>query len=427
MKRIWCKLLVFVMLLTCMAVCASAEDIVDIHIIHWSGLPFEEELFQSWARTYEADHPNVRINVESIADGYEERLLTLFSAGEAPDIFYHSFSGLAEMIEQGMIEPLDEYIAQDEDFSLDDLISQDLVYNYNGSVYGWTNGGSPYMLFYNKSMFDAAGLEYPTDEWTYSDLAEAASKLNITDDAGNITTYGFQCDEYIRLWLSIFWSNGGVLFDNEVTPTECLFNSEAGIKATKYMADLVQTFGCAPAPGNTGALSYREAFMNGKAAMVTDGSWQGSQYRSALGDDMGIAMMPLGDSGERYSWSSACTWSIAATGNHKDIAYDIMSTYYCGYEGLLQFCDYGGEDAVTMPIFKAMFEDERYQPCEFVTKCADAMEYCRVDPIFMGANTFEWDILTTAIEEAMILGTDPAEALANAVALTESEILSAFN
>lgn len=425
MKKVALILLALVLALTTCPF-AVAEEEVNIHIMHWAGLPFEEALFQQWARTYEEDHPGVKIEVESVADGYSERLTTLFSAGDAPDIFYLAFSDAPTMIEQGMIEPLDSYINGDNPMDLSDLVSDSLILNYKDEIYGWTNGGAPYMLFYNKAMFDAAGVEYPTAEWTYADLAENAKALNVTDDAGNTTSFGFQCDEYCRLWLSIFWSNGGQLFDNEMAPTECLFDSEAGIIATQYMADLVQTYGAAPTPGNTGALSYREAFMNGKVAMVADGAWQGSQYRAALGDDMGIVMLPTAEDGNRLCWSSGCFWPIASTSEHKDIAWDIVKTWFCGYEGLLQFCDYGGDNAVTMPIFKSMLTDERYQPTEYVTTCAEAMEYCRVDPLFEGAGTWEWDILGAAIEEAMIMGTDPAEVLANCKALTESEILSNF-
>lgn len=420
------RILLAVILVLSLCPLAIAEEEINIHIMHWAGLPFEENLFQQWARSYEEAHPNVKIEVESVADGYSERLTTLFSAGDAPDIFYLAFSDAAAMIEQGMLEPLDDYITGDNPMDLSDLVSDNLILKYKDHTYGWTNGGAPYMLFYNKAMFDEAGLAYPTAEWTYDDLAENAKKLNVTDDAGNTTVYGFQCDEYPRLWLSIFWSNGGQLFDDEITPTQVMFDSEAGVIATCYMSDLVQTYGAAPTPGNTGALSYREAFMNRKVAMVADGAWQGSQYRSALGDDMGVIMLPTADDGSRLCWSSACFWPIASTSEHKDVAWDIMKTWFCGYEGLLQFCDYGGDNAVTMPIFKSMLTDERYHPSEYVTLCADAVPYCRVDPLFEGAGTWEWNILGAAIEEAMLMGTDPAEVLANAKALTESEVLVKF-
>lgn len=426
MKRLWSIVLALALALSIATFAVAEGDVKELHITHWAGLPREEELFQSWARKYEAAHPDVKINVESIADGYDERVLSLFAADDAPDIFYHAFSGLADKVDQGMLEPLDAYITGENPFNIDDLVSEDLIYKYKGQIYGWSNGGAPYMLFFNKGMFDAAGLEYPTNDWTWGQLAEAAKKLNVTDENGNTTVYGFQCDEYNRLWYSIFWSNGGQLFDNEEAPTQCLFNSEAGVIATDYMRDLVKTFGVAPTPGTTGALSYREAFMNEKVAMVTDGSWQGSQYSSALGDNMGVVMMPTADDGTRKYWSSACLWAIASTGDYKDIAYDIVKTYYAGLEGLLEFSDFGGDNAVTMPTLKSMLADERYKPTPFVQMCADTMQYCRVDPLFPGAGTFAWDILTAAIQEAMIMGTDSQTVLDNAVALTESEILVNF-
>mgnify|MGYP000234782395 CR=1 FL=1 len=131
-------------------------------------------------------------------------------------------------------------------------------------------------LYFNKTLFDEANVEYPNEDWTWDDLIAAAKDLTKKD--GDVTTqYGFQCDEYNRMFLSILRSYGGEVFNDMENPTEAIYNSEAGVKAVNVLLELVRGIGAAPLPadpGSQGTIGYREAFYNGQAAMILDGSGQ---------------------------------------------------------------------------------------------------------------------------------------------------------
>jgi len=203
MKKILSLLLVAIMLLS-LASLAAAEDVV-IRGMHWNSSTVEHERYQLTFDRFK-EKTGITVDFEWFPTGFAEKLAALFADKNAPDFFATYVGDLGMRITRGLIQPVTEYFNA-ENFDMTDLL-ESAVITYQGDVYAVLPMMQPQMLYYNKALFDSAGVAYPTDEWTWQDLLDAAKLLTVKDGE-KVTQYGFQCDEYSRVWMSKFWSDGG--------------------------------------------------------------------------------------------------------------------------------------------------------------------------------------------------------------------------
>ncbi len=150
-----------------------------------------------WTRQQQFDtlfmkrHPNISIQAENNpwAD-FLQKYLTQAAGGSLPDILYCHFSWAQQFIKQNMLTPVDDYIAKQPDFNLSDFTKPSMgFYQRAGKQYGVAYDCGPLMLFYNKDLFDKAGVKYPTDSWTLDDLKQNIVKL--TSGSGRDKVFGF--------------------------------------------------------------------------------------------------------------------------------------------------------------------------------------------------------------------------------------------
>jgi multiple sugar transport system substrate-binding protein len=85
-----------------------------------------------------------------------------------------------------------------------------LQYQYEGSQYALPDRGGAMIVYYNLDMFDAAGVEYPTAEWTWEDFLAAAQALTLRD-GDTVTQYGFAAGGWWPWWMSFIYQNGGAV------------------------------------------------------------------------------------------------------------------------------------------------------------------------------------------------------------------------
>ena len=114
----------------------------------------------------------------------------------------------------GVLLDLTELAEKDEEFSEDMLSGNSYEYfQKDGKLYGLTEKMSDVVMYYNKDLFDEAGLDYPTEDWTWKEELEAAQTLT---KEGVYGTYAPVT--YNELYKTVV-QNGGALFDENGTPT----------------------------------------------------------------------------------------------------------------------------------------------------------------------------------------------------------------
>jgi arabinogalactan oligomer / maltooligosaccharide transport system substrate-binding protein len=227
---------------------------------------------QQWAKKT----GNRVVNAGDIAESKNKFKLSA-RTGRGPDVIQLPHDNLGDIAAPGLLA------AQPKGFQVSrglyDKVGLTAV-TYKGQLYGLPIGRESYFLFYNKAMVSS-----PPKTWNA--LITTAKRLTSGDK------YGFLWDTsnfyYAYSWIRGY---GGYVFKvtkNGYDQTKLGINTPGGIKALKFIQDLVQVHHLTPASTNTDIMEGN--FKNGKAAMIIDGPWATQNFKSA-GVNFGVAALP---------------------------------------------------------------------------------------------------------------------------------------
>ena len=334
---------------------------------------------------FEAAHPGVTIEVQvTTFDEYLPRLLTQIAGGDAPDVVGVENTPFPQFVDRGILADLTDLLASSDGFTANDFFPHLLDrYTYDGRVYGIPYDAQPNaLLYYNPALFDAAGLDYPTNEWTWDDLLTAAQALTITDDGGNVTQYGLTVGNDWRYFLL---TGGGAMVDDLRNPTQSMFDSPESIDAIQFLVDLIHEYGVYPAPQTIEALGGAgdEFFQNGLVAMRIGGFWE-AVFNPTVYADLGIniVMGPVKDTSNRVYPTGGTAYTVLEASDNKELAWEFITQFLgpAGYEVAFESATLG---AIYPPAHIPSYEWYLDQPIEFLDTIQpnqDTLEFVRFTP-----------------------------------------------
>jgi multiple sugar transport system substrate-binding protein len=311
--------------------------------------------FNAAIASFEAAYPGVKVQLEDVPQGYGDKLLAEFASGTAPDVFQVGDGDVAKFAAQGVFEPLDPYIAGTKgNDPLDTSVFIKAVADIGkvgDTTYLLTKDSSPLVLYYNKKLFDAAGVAYPTSSWTWTDFTAAAEKLTVKDAAGKITQWGIQLpdgwgDPYWSrgIWPIIYQNGGDVISPDGKTVTGYL-NSDATVAALQWYADLFLKSKVAPSKADVAALSGADLFQTGKVAMMWTGVWPLGGYIKDTTMNFGTTQLPQGTQrGNSICWSGFALYSKS---QNKDAAWAFLR-WVGADKGAEAFAEYALTDVIAI-------------------------------------------------------------------------------
>lgn len=246
--------------------------------------PFLQDL----EKRFEAAHPDIDLNIEIIDWNMgRDKLSTLVSAGNAPDLANIATLWLPEYVHLGVVEPLDGYLQPE---FRDRFIPITLHgAEYQGKLYGLPMAVSARALYYNKTLLDRAGAKPPTN---WEELVEVARQC--TQPEQGIYGFGVQgakveTDVY---WYYFLWANGGEILSAD--QKKAVFNEPAGVEALQFVCDLVRKEKVTESnPTAYDREGLQELFKSGKLAMMITGPWFWGMLEQEVPDlEYGIAPIP---------------------------------------------------------------------------------------------------------------------------------------
>lgn len=254
-------------------------------------------------------------------DGYGDRLTTSFSSGDGYDIFASGEGDFFKWVDKGLTTPMDDIIAADADYEQslpDSLINMGKI---DGKQHYMVTDDNTICLFYNKDMFDAAGLEYPTNEWTWDDLMSAAEKLTVKNEDGTYEQYGFNAQNWEYAVLTYVESLGLNFMNEDGTECEGYLNSpEVAEALDKYFAMAEEPNKVSPAAADLDTFGSATAMMGaGKLAMFVSGAWDKAAM-DANGANYGMALIP----GNHTSYLCAAGYAIGANCKNPEAAWEVI-------------------------------------------------------------------------------------------------------
>ncbi len=293
---------------------------------------------------YEASHPGVTIEyVDLASQDYAIKAATMLAGGDKTDVFdVKELSDLQNWIAQGYVEDLTPYIEKS-GYGMDNYLGMEKCYqSLEGVQFGLPFRSDFWVLYFNKDIFDAAGVEYPTNDMTWEQYKEKA--LALTSGEGVDKFYG----SHYHTWLSAVanWAVcDGVytLADGNYDNLTYFYQLVQGLEDAGAVMEFTEL--------KAANLHYRGLFGGGNIAMMPMGYW----FVSTLINDMkdgtaktfnwGITSVPhMENVAAGSSFGSPTGTAINIASENKDLAWDFIS-WRCSEEGAIATASTGTRPA----------------------------------------------------------------------------------
>ena len=335
------KLLAFAlaaMMLVSLAGIAAAEETKTLTIVTWDANTTAYLTAQKEA--YEASHPGVKIEyIDVSSQDYSQKVATMLTNDKSDIYMVKDIPSLLNWYETNSCTDLNDYIAS-ANYDLSGFVGMEAYYSFDGHQVALPFRSDFEVLYYNKDLFDAAGVAYPTNDMSWEEYKEKA--LALTDEANNI--YGTHYHTWLSTAVNYTVADGvNTLLDGEYSDLAYFY---------QLIQDLEDAGACMPYSEITAAgLHYSGAFGNGNIAMMPMGYWYVSTLIQNISNgtynikNWGIAAMPTKEDVKAGSTFGNLTGvMINSKSEQKDLAWDYVA-WLCGEEGAKATASVGNRPA----------------------------------------------------------------------------------
>jgi multiple sugar transport system substrate-binding protein len=296
----------------------------------WTGSssPVEDKFKQDQVAAFMEANPDVTVDLQILPD-YGTQIQAAFAAGDYPEVFTVGQGDFPSRADSGVLADGNDMIeAQDDIYP-----GLKAAFTWNDDLYCAPKDFSTLGLLYNKDLFDAAKLDYPTADWKWEDMSNAAKTLTSGD------VVGFSAAPDYNRWLAFFYGNGGQLFDAD---GNVVFNSPEGVAALDFYYSFIKD-GTGKTPADLDSGWNGEAFGRGLAAMTIEGNWAIGFLNETYPDlKWGVAELPTAPSGNKGTLTFTECWAVGAnaTGDTADAAWKLVN-FLTGADGAQAVADQG--------------------------------------------------------------------------------------
>ncbi|HEX6923202.1 MAG TPA: ABC transporter substrate-binding protein [Bacillales bacterium] len=338
----------------------SKQEPVKITLTGWQSNPTEQKRLKQVVASFEEKYPNIDVEIKAIAEQYMSVLKTRLVGGKAGDVFYLDAFVAPSLIKKGVLQPLDQYVT--EDFDIDDF--QDPLLNafkFDGKIYGFPKDYSTLALFYNKKMFEKAGIKEPPK--TFKELRADAKKLT----HGKV--YGLGVAPQLARLYNIAQAKGGQVVKNN----KANFASPKVVEALKPIIEMHLKDKTAVVPSEVGTKNTGAAFGQGKVAMVLEGPWNIPYFKEAFPDlKYGIAEPPK-FYGKKTTMAFTVAYVMNKASDHKKASWKLIS-YLTGKKGMKQWTKGG----IALPTRKSVAKELGYADSKLRAPFVKSASYATV-------------------------------------------------
>ncbi len=341
MKKLFALLLSLTLVLS-LAGSALAAQATTLTVACWDldKTPY----YNATKAAFEEANPGVTVEyIDLASQDYNIKLGTMLAGGDTTDVIYiKELSDLTNFAQQGFVENLDERIKASDKIDLSKYVGMDLCYtDTNGSYYALPCRADFWVLYYNKTLFDQAGLAYPTNDMTWEQYKELALKM--TSGEGDAKVWG----THHHTWLSaaVNWAvcdGVNTLTDGEYSDLAYFYQMVQGLEDAGACMEFNEL--------KAANLHYSGAFAKGNIAMMPMGYWFVSTLIGFVKDgsanfDWGITAVPhLETVPAGSSFGSPTGVAVNKNAANKDLAWQ-FTEFLCSQEGAKAFASTGTRPA----------------------------------------------------------------------------------
>ncbi|MEW1718888.1 sugar ABC transporter substrate-binding protein [Streptomyces sp. NPDC093109] len=253
----------------------------------------QKAVMEKLGKEFSASHPGVTVKVQLTPWlDYWSKLKTVVTGGSAPDVFWMNGPNFQLYASNGVIRPLDKEIAEAEvDLNVYPKALVDL-YTYENKVYGLPKDMDTIGVWYNKKLFDAAGVKAPADDWTWDDFRTASAAL--TDPAKGVYGTAAQLTSFQEYQYNTIAQAGGYVISPDGKKSG--YDDPKTIEGLRFWTDLIKKKQ-SPDLKTMSDTAPLQLFEAGKVAMYWGGSWNAGEFSANdyTKDKVDVAPLPKGE------------------------------------------------------------------------------------------------------------------------------------
>ncbi|MGP2663139.1 ABC transporter substrate-binding protein [Serratia nevei] len=298
-----------------------AADKITLRYAVWdrNQLPAEQEI----AKRFEQANPDIKIEIELTPSAqYFVKLDSAAAGGVAPDIFWINMPYFVQYAKNGIMEPLAPYI-KDSGLQLDDVVASSVkAYQYDGQQMAIPRDVDSIAVWYNKKLFDQAGVSYPTSDWSWDDLKNKATALKSGLKGAAFPLVMDLSIDGQDSYMNLLFQNG-----NHIVPKDGQSTDIANDKSIWVYQQLqgMMKDGLMPSAQQMSEVKTENIFQSNRAAMVYAGSWLAAPFANnpLINDHIGVVMMPKIERQSGVAHSLA--FAMSAKSAHKQAAWKYIA------------------------------------------------------------------------------------------------------
>jgi multiple sugar transport system substrate-binding protein len=299
-----------------------AAHAADLRVTVWTGSAPQLAMFASFADGFKKTHPDVNIKFETIpAANYTQKLTFQLAGGNVPDLGWIMEDAAPAFEQAGLLMDLKPTLEKTENYDLADFSQPAMgLWQGDGKIYAIPFSTSPFMIYFNKTLFDKAGLDDPLQlaakgQWTMEKWREDAKTLK---DKTGVWGFEFKDGEGydsrilhammppIRAYGGYAWQDG-----------QCGFDKPKAVEAMTILHDMVYKDKSIVPPG------VQDDFFAGNAAMTINQISRVPNLADAK-FKWGIAPLPSGPAGESPVIGQA-GFAVFKQGKHPELAAEFLA------------------------------------------------------------------------------------------------------
>lgn len=270
-------------------------------------------------------YPGVSVKTEYQGyDGYHDKMFTQLAGGTAPDLFQYNPENMPEVVGEGKLLCLDDYVKSGQ-LNLDDVSDATLVdCTVDGKLYGIPMSTQTVCVIYNKTLFEEAGVEYPKDDWTWEDYDRIVLELKDKLPEGVYPSTDLRAHDIITL--SMVHQNGGAYLTEDGK-----INFKEAIKEPMEKFQKMMEEGLVPPVEETLASTSDTIFMEGHAAIhATFNAMATSLQAGSIDqDEYALTSIPSANTGDRLGMyvKGEVAFCISQDSKNKDAAVALLNEF----------------------------------------------------------------------------------------------------
>lgn len=385
----------------------NPEEEVTITYANFNASGTQEETLEQMYEAFHEEYPNITVKIETIGyDDYFTQMQTRVAGGTAPDCFELNIENFAAYANKGVLADLTGM-----DVSGYDATALQ-AFQVDGKQYGVPGNFSNVVLIYNKDLFDQAGLEYPTNDWTWDDALAAAEAIRALDE----NTFGIYQPLTFNEFFKVAAQYGGGMLNED--KTAFTINSEANVKAAEMMISKVTESNVQPSDEQMGGMGDWDWFQSGRLGMIPTGIWAFSTFAEGCDFEWDICVEPGADQKATHFFSNALV--VNAKSEQKEAA-ACWINWLASSDTAAQMRIDAGWDLPAINNEEVLSTYLEITPPENRQAVFDSLEYLEVAPIIEDYAMMS-DIITEKLSLAVTGKLSVQEALDEAQSECEAQI-----